>query len=746
MRYVILIIAALAALRTDEARAERFLVRDQAQFREATETLSPGDEVVLANGEWRDFQVLFEGRGLADRPITLRAETPGGVVLTGQSNLRLSGEYLLVSGLVFRDGHSPTDEVIAFRRDSRRTASHSRVTQVVIDRFNQPDRRTEDIWVAIYGQDNRVDHSHFEGKSNAGVTLAVIRPRGNSQPNRHRIDHNYFGPRPNLGSNGGETVRIGTSEESLSDSNSIIESNFFDRCDGEVEIVSNKSGGNIFRGNVFHESRGALVLRHGSGNLVEGNVFFGNGKAHTGGIRVINPRQTVRHNYMEGLAGTGFASAITVMNGVPDSPINRYHQVVGAVIQGNSVIDSRRITLAAGADEERSAPPVDTRFERNLIFNESGDDPFRAEGDIGGITFAGNVQNPVRQPLLQDGFQRRELDLARAANGLLYPTGAAAGAAGVPRSLQPIRREQTGVAWYPKNGTGTAAFGSGARTEVTAGASLARAVAMASSGDTIRLGPGAHFVDAPLAIGKTLTITGPAPQGEAILRFGGRTLFEIAEGGRLHLTGLTVSGDRAPRAPGNAVIRAAARPMLANYAIVIEDSRFGELDGSPDFDVVATSPSALADSIDIKGSRFERVSGAVVDARGAGEDSPLYSAEQVRISRSEFREVGAVVDLRRGGRDESTFGPIFSLTDSVVVESGRLRGASVRLSGVQVASIERNRFVDSAPIEVTHSVGTPQTLVAGNLFARTPPVVLRELYAPGPPRAVLRGNRTEAVQ
>src|SRR3546814_15788139 len=66
--------------------------------------------------------------------------------------------------------------------------------------------------------------------------------------------------------------------------------------------------------------------------------------------------------------------------------------VANARIEGNSLIDVARITLAAGADAERSAPPVDSKFERNLIVGAKGHDPFRAEGEIGGIAFADNVQ------------------------------------------------------------------------------------------------------------------------------------------------------------------------------------------------------------------------------------------------------------------------------------------------------------------------------------------------------------------
>nr|WP_317039131.1 chondroitinase-B domain-containing protein [Winogradskyella sediminis] len=45
--------------------------------------------------------------------------------------------------------------------------------------------------------------------------------------NNHQIDHNYFGHRPDLGENGGETIRIGTSANSMKSSKTIVESNTF---------------------------------------------------------------------------------------------------------------------------------------------------------------------------------------------------------------------------------------------------------------------------------------------------------------------------------------------------------------------------------------------------------------------------------------------------------------------------------------------------------------------------------------
>lgn len=70
-----------------------------------------------------------------------------------------------------------------------------------------------------------------------------------SRANNHYIDHNYFGPRPTYGNNGGETLRIGTSHHALENSNTMVVSNYFDRCNGEHEIISNKSCQNTFKYN-----------------------------------------------------------------------------------------------------------------------------------------------------------------------------------------------------------------------------------------------------------------------------------------------------------------------------------------------------------------------------------------------------------------------------------------------------------------------------------------------------------------
>ena len=224
--------------------AKEYLVDNPQAYMDIAGSLEAGDVVTLADGTWTDFQIAFSGQGTEDSPITLKAETAGKVILTGESNLRLAGEYLLVSGLFFKDGYSPSNAVIEFRQSKTQLANHSRVTQTVVESFNNKEKFSAGNWVALYGRYNRFDHNALVGKSTSGVTMAVKLNTLESQENHHRIDHNYFGQRPILGSNGGETLRIGTSHYSLSNSFTMIENNYFDRCNGEVEIISNKSGSN----------------------------------------------------------------------------------------------------------------------------------------------------------------------------------------------------------------------------------------------------------------------------------------------------------------------------------------------------------------------------------------------------------------------------------------------------------------------------------------------------------------------
>ena len=728
------------------AQSDGILVANKDQFFKQAESLKAGDTIVLADGVWEDFEILLKGVGTAEKPITLKAQTHGGVVLSGLSNLRLAGQYLVVEGLVFKDGYSPTGEVVSFKENDDNLAYHSRVTQIVIDGFSNPDKFNSDKWVVMYGKNNRFDHSHLEGKSNAGVTMAVRLNTEDSQQNHHRIDHNYFGPRPILGSNGGETLRIGTSKYSLSDSFTLVENNYFDRCNGEVEIISNKSGKNKFLNNVFFESRGTLTLRHGNGNLVEGNVFFGNGKHHTGGIRIINADQTVRNNYMEGLTGIRFGGGFTVMNGVPNSSINRYHQVNNAKIDNNTLVNLDNINLAAGSDAERSATPINSSFSNNLVVNESAENPFKIFDDVSGITFKNNFASQRPQDELAQGFDVKDIELVRGENGLLQSKQAQQLDIGAPVSLNPTSKDETGVSWYEKAGL-PIDFGSGDTVSVSTADELYTAVAQAESGSTILLKTGSYSLNKQIQVKSVVTLKAETPRSVTLYPM--RSLMiEIEDGGSLKLDGLNISGKKAPDSAGNVLIRNTKLPTLFNHKLAIHNTHITDLNVNHSSHVFDAGYRSLADNIDITDSVFKNITGDVLRLDKEQDDLGIYNAEYVNIRNTSFSNIeGAIAKIYRGGTDESTFGPHFTLTDSDITNVGKGKRnkskSSIFLLGVQQSLISGNTFVDSKLVTIDHTVGEPQTQILNNTFDSTPLPKVTETFTKGASTATVEGNTSK---
>lgn len=404
-------------------QAGEVLLRPGQDVEDFAKQISAGDVIVLKDGVWKDADLKFERLpGTAENPIVIRAETPGKVVLTGATEFRLSGQHVTVSGLVFRNTTGVSD-VVQLRTHSERHAHHCRMTDCVFEETADFEAKIESRWLSVYGTHNRIDHCYFAGKKNRGPTFVVW---VGEEPQHHHIDHNHFGPRPELGRNGGETIRIGTSEVSEQDSLTTVEHNYFHACDGEAEAISNKSCGNVYRYNVFDECSGTLTLRHGHRCLVEGNVFLGKKKSGTGGVRIIGQSHTVINNYFEGLRGDAERAAVCFMNGVPNSSLNGYAPVRDATVAHNTFVDCKvSMELGVGAGKKQSAAPTDCRVTHNAFL--PGKWPiFRTHAKVVDFDWRGNLHQAGLdhddQPVK---FTRLDLKFERAADGLLRPSDTA---------------------------------------------------------------------------------------------------------------------------------------------------------------------------------------------------------------------------------------------------------------------------------------------------------------------------------
>ena len=682
---------ALAGTAAVAAPATTIKVADVAAFTAAVPRLQPGDTLVLAAGPWRDAQLVFSGAGTAAKPIVLRAERPGAVQLQGQSSLRLNGQYLVVSGLDFRNGYAPKGGIIEFRDGSNGLASHCRVTNCVLDNFNRPSSDKDDKWVHFYGQYNRLDHNYIAGKKTSGVTIVVELPTPESRENHHQIDHNYFGPRPRLGSNGGETIRIGLGETSLSASRTVVEDNYFYHCNGETEIISIKSGENVVRRNLFDECEGSVVLRHGNNNLVEGNYFLGHGKEQTGGVRVINAGHRVVGNYFADLTGHDFRGALVIMNGIPNSPLNRYAQARDVLIENNTFVNCESVELCAGKSAELSLPPAGITLKGNIFYSPKAQTLFHVYDDISGLAFSHNVLKISGPNPAIKGLDAAPLTLQTSPDGLLVPTPQ-----GAPKTTlhRPLTAADAGPRWFRPEAL-KAAPRTGRVVPASTPEALHRVCQAAQPGDVIELTANAYTLAQPLAVAVALTVRAKKglPSRPVLTSAAGQACFTIEDGGSLRLAGLALDGAAAGAA---GLIQPSARPMLDHYQLGADNCAFYNVK-STDGKVFKATTSTFADTVQFTNCLFYDLGGSALSLATETADKGTYNAERVVLRNCLFRNVqGAALDLYRGGKDESTFGPFLTVDHCTFDNVGNGSSAALKLTGVQWSDIKNCLFVNSA--------------------------------------------------
>ena len=334
-------------------------------------TLGAGDVVVWRDGTY-DAQIAeVRGSGQAGNPVVLRAETPGGVRFTGTSRLSVAGSHVEVSGFRWLDPEPVKGKsVVTFAKGSTGCV----LADCAITGDATPeDAATDTKWVSLYGTHNTVRGCTFRDKRNIGCLLVVwLEPEIVPE---HTIANNRF-ERPvtlrdaaGKAINGQETIRIGTSDYSMQRAACTVEGNWFYRCHGEqAEIISNKSCGNRYRGNLFVESQGTLTLRHGNACNVTGNYFFGNGMEGTGGIRLIGEDHVVEDNYLHGLAGTGYRTAVCMVRGQASPALNGYWQVKNARVRRNTIVDCKyAFNVNYGSNSDQVMPVVGTLVEENTV-------------------------------------------------------------------------------------------------------------------------------------------------------------------------------------------------------------------------------------------------------------------------------------------------------------------------------------------------------------------------------------------
>lgn len=354
---------------TPDGDSDEYYIASVEEFK-ALKGIAPGSTIVWRDGQYDAVSISLKASGTEAAPIVLRAETPGGVVFTGMSSIQLSGAYLAAEGFEFKKlDTSVKGSVLTFAKESH----DCRISDCKIDGSGSKATEVDTKWVSIYGTHNEVSGCSFVDKRNMGCLLVVWMEDGIVP--EHKILNNYFS-RPythydekGKALNGQESIRIGTSDYSMSVAGCTVRGNRFYRCNGErAEIISNKSCRNLYEGNLFEEGEGTLTLRHGNDCIVRGNYFLSGGKTEVGGVRIIGERHLVESNVFLNLTGSGYKAAICLVRGESDAALNGYWTVRDAVVSDNILIDCQYgiVVNYSGRDTQDSAPQG-VKFSGNTI-------------------------------------------------------------------------------------------------------------------------------------------------------------------------------------------------------------------------------------------------------------------------------------------------------------------------------------------------------------------------------------------
>jgi len=643
----------------------------------------PGDTIFITSGSYKDISIVLKALGTKASPIVIKALNPGEVIITGVSSFKIAGEWLEIDGFYFKDGTPPTGSSVVEYRLGSESANNCRVTNCIIDSYNPSSREIGYSYVLMYGRYNRFDHNSLLNKLNIGVTLIVMLDQERDQKNFHLIDHNYFGHKPVFGSNGAETIRVGTATQALKSSNTIIENNYFDKCNGEVEVVSIKSSDNIIRNNTFNECQGVLALRHGDRNIASNNYFYGNNTRNTGGIRIINEGHKVYGNIFYRLKGERFFAALAVMNAVPNSLPNRYCQVKNTDIFDNVFVDCDHITFGVGNDQERTLAPDDVRFLRNKIANTKISYPYEEKASVQGFLFKDNQVKLARGVKLTDGFVfNSNLD-----EGKLIENEA-------------VAIEKCGQSW--SGATENRPIKSNNIIKTQPGQdNILKALSQAKPGDIIELCEvGDYAVSSDIFIDFPITIRASENLGSRpVVRFNGSkrgNIITIRNGGELIIKGLALNGMSEPgKATASSGISTLAG-MIKPYSLVVDDCEFF------DYPEGSTVPirglkNTFSEKIIISNSLFRAISADAINYAGEREDAGLYNVEELIIENCSFNRVlGIGINVYRGGSDESTAGPEVNISNCSFEDvCNKERGSVLRLIGVQVMNISNCNFSNS---------------------------------------------------
>lgn len=373
-------------------------VRTQKELLKHVKSMKPGETIIVQDGTLRDLDLKILKSGTSKKPIVIRAENPGKVIISGDSKIEIHGEHVILSGFLFTDGaRNPTEWKSHGPGLITIYSSHVRITQCAIHQFDT----ASGGWIVvtpppsgIVPKFSRIDHCSFTGKASFDqvINLNNCDRKGWKDKYKkvdgaegapamfHRIDHCYFS-NPQKTGNAGASIRIGTWRNDIG--SCLVDNNLFQRQDSEAEIITSKSQGNLFYNNTFENCQGTMNFRHGDRQTLLNNWFIAtDDRFEYGGIFLWGSQHNVCGNFIHlGRGRKSRGNACLYLNAGPKG--SEHARADESLISENTIAISDGSVLELAALLKRREPwskkrdhsikkadllPLSNRFVNNSFF------------------------------------------------------------------------------------------------------------------------------------------------------------------------------------------------------------------------------------------------------------------------------------------------------------------------------------------------------------------------------------------
>jgi hypothetical protein len=191
------------------------------------------------------------------------------VELRGTSTLKVSGKNYTLSNIDFIDGDANLKPSFVVEI----SAENLKLVNFSMKNVKCGLADLDYICVKTTAKNFQMYNSRLNGKSNNGVFLRLDFPLNNYL--KCCVFENFS---KTSAANGGEMVRLATSQYEKNDANCVIDQCYFSKCLGDPEVLSVKCSSNTIKNCIFENNGSSkLVLRHAHKAKVSNCYFSGSG-------------------------------------------------------------------------------------------------------------------------------------------------------------------------------------------------------------------------------------------------------------------------------------------------------------------------------------------------------------------------------------------------------------------------------------------------------------------------------------